>query len=43
MKKRSIIILTLLAGCFTNSFAQKGEKTLTVEAVSYTHLRAHET
>lgn len=31
MKKRSIIILTLLAGCFTNSFAQKGEKTLTVE------------
>ena len=31
MKKRSIIVLTLLAGCFTNSFAQKGEKTLTVE------------
>lgn len=26
MKKRSIIVLTLLAGCFTNSFAQKGEK-----------------
>ena len=31
MKKHSIIVLTLLAGCFTNSFAQKGEKTLTVE------------
>lgn len=30
MKKRSIIVLTLLAGCFTNSFAQE-RKTLTVE------------
>ena len=31
MKKHSIIALTLLTGCFTNSFAQKGEKTLTIE------------
>ena len=26
-----MIVLALLAGCFTNSFAQKAEKTLTVE------------
>ena len=33
MKKRSIIILTLLAGCFTNSFCtKKAKKTLTVES-----------
>ena len=31
MKKHSIIILALLTGGFTHSFAQKGEKTLTVE------------
>ena len=31
MTKHSMIVLALLAGCFTSSFAQKGEKTLTVE------------
>lgn len=31
MKRHSMIVLALLAGCFTHSFAQKAEKTLTVE------------
>lgn len=30
MKRHSIIVLALLAGCFTNSYAQKAEKSLTV-------------
>lgn len=31
MKRHSMIVLALLAGCFTNSFAQKAEKILVVE------------
>lgn len=37
MKKHSIVILALLAGCFTNSFAQKAEKTLSAQISNEWH------